>query len=794
MISERAPVYRGTPYVLDENYKTELRRRDRKITRPFFTNERNFGYVITSDIELKRLEKYIKALNPTVRCFDTETRNEDSDSIRGARMVGFSLSFGEEKWQNFYIPCGHTILEPYGRQISIDKLLQFIAKVLMVEGVTLGAHNMSYDMHILANHDLHIMKYVRKLKIGLYDTMVGSWMVDENQFKALKEQAKRRLKHKPYVGQLMTYSETVATVPNDVKRKHGLKANQKASINLVRVDIAGDYAINDSRAVLDLIPIYEVEMLKQDPLHERFHYFEMEYFHEAYKMERRGTKLNMPLLRRYKREIVRHIRRLEKELFQTVGYSFSTRSVPALTKLLYDELGFPVEHMTDPTKNKSNTSNPSTGKDALKTMLDYRRTQLEPMQEQIKKLEKNKRLKPIESKKLKRLKREADTLEQKLKIVKLISDVRLLHHLDSNFISGLLSKQVNGIIYPRFNQSGTVTGRLSSSEPNGQNMPNDVKDDDPRHAYSIRDLFIARKGYTLLVADFGNLELRILAHIAKDPALITAFMNGDDPHSSTAINMNTTHRLVKLGINPKELKNLAGTDKALLTFNDAKKNTYDLDGMFEKEAWTKDLFETYMYQGVDNSIDTLRKKMGDKETFKLLLRLQKEAKDLRAEGKLLNFAIIYGFGDDAIAQALNLRTTEEGKRKKTAYFKAYKGVYDWVQKIRREAEKVGFVETLLHKRRRKPSALQASNAPIQGTAGDIVKMAQVKLGNNPALRRMGFHQLLQIHDEIVSEVKTEFVEKAKFWMQKIMEHPLYEDLIVPLTAVPESGMTWNQCK
>jgi DNA polymerase I-like protein with 3'-5' exonuclease and polymerase domains len=775
-------------YVFDDLYKQYLSYRGAQVKRPHFTNERPFGYIITNEVELKRLEKYYEEFNPRIVCFDTETASED-DSIRKARMVGFSLSFGMEKWQNFYIPCNHLVLEPYGEQVFIDKLMKFIRKVLMREGIVLAAHNLTYDMHILANHGLHIMKHAKRLGIKLYDTMTASWLVDENLFKSLKFQAKLRLKHMPYVPHMKEYNEVVATVPNEVKRKHGLKPNEKATIDLVRIDVAGDYAINDSLAVRDLIPVYEKIMLKEEPLHDRFHYFEMVYIYEAYKMERRGTKLNMPLLRRYKRKITKHIRRLEAELYRAVGYSFSVRSTKALPKLLYEELGFPVEHWTDPTKNKSGTSNPSTGSEALETMLDYRRTLLEPMKKDLEKLEKKKKKTQATQRAIKKLKRQISELERKLHIVKLIHDVRLLRHLDSNFISGLLERQINGIIYPRFNQTGTVTGRLSSSDPNGQNMPNDVKDSDPRYEYSIRDLFIPRKGYVLLVADFSNLELRILAHIARDPLLIDMFLSRKDPHSTTAINMNSNHRLVKLGLTDAELKKLAGMDKQLKNYEN------NISELLKKEPKLVELIDKYIEPEAGcKTVAEMIKKLGDKNTVKLLYRLWKEAKDLRAEGKLLNFAIIYGFGDDAIAKALNLPTKEHGAKKKRDYFEAFRGVYKWINFIRKDAERKGYVETLLHKRRRKPSALQASNAPIQGTAGDIVKMAQIKLGNHPMLRKWGFHQLLQVHDEIVAEVKKEHWEKAKKVMKKLMEHPLAEDLVVPLEAEPEMGMTWNEAK
>lgn len=288
---------------------------------------------------------------------------------------------------------------------------------------------------------------------------------------------------------------------------------------------------------------------------------------------------------------------------------------------------------------------------------------------------------------------------------------------------------------------------------------------------------------------FSNLELRILAHIARDENLIQAFLNKEDPHSSTAINMNTGHRLVREGIEPTELKKLAGMDKVIYKYAD------NVLKMYDDEPKLISLIDKFIYKdGSQNSVKSYVAKMDNKQVYKLIARLQKEAKDLRAEGKLFNFAIIYGFGDEALAKSLGLRTAEQGKQKKLEYFRAYQGVARWVQNIRIKGQKQGYVTTLLGKKKRKPTATQASNAPIQGTAGDIVKKAQLKMDRHPVLRRLGFHQLIQVHDEIISEVPEEFEERAKFFMQVCMEHPLDEDLIVPLVAEPETGYTWNQCK
>jgi DNA polymerase I-like protein with 3'-5' exonuclease and polymerase domains len=271
--------------------------------------------------------------------------------------------------------------------------------------------------------------------------------------------------------------------------------------------------------------------------------------------------------------------------------------------------------------------------------------------------------------------------------------------------------------------------------------------------------------------------------------LYNAFWNKDDPHSSTAINMNNQHRLSRMGVTPAELKKLAGMDKVIYKYVD---NVLDL---YEKEPKLVEMIDKYIYKdGDQSSIKSMVKKLDNKQVYKMIARLQKEAKDLRAEGKLLNFAIIYGFGDGALAKALGLATDEQGRRKKNDYFRAYEGVARWVQNVRVKGKRQGYVTTLLGKKRRKPNDTQASNAPIQGSAGDIVKSAQLKLDRHPILRMLGFKQLMQIHDELICEVPEANVERAMYFMQRLMEHPLNEDLIVPLVAEPESGDTWNQCK
>src|SRR5690606_26548879 len=112
----------------------------------------------------------------------------------------------------YYLPCGHTVLEPYGEQLPVNKVVKFAEEFLLRKNTTIVFHNGIYDGHILANHGLHIFKHTRRLNIKLYDTMIASWLVDENLFKSLKFQAKLRLKHKPYVPEMREYNDTVSTV------------------------------------------------------------------------------------------------------------------------------------------------------------------------------------------------------------------------------------------------------------------------------------------------------------------------------------------------------------------------------------------------------------------------------------------------------------------------------------------------------------------------------------------------------------------------------------------------------
>jgi DNA polymerase-1 len=273
-----------------------------------------------------------------------------------------------------------------------------------------------------------------------------------------------------------------------------------------------------------------------------------------------------------------------------------------------------------------------------------------------------------------------------------------------------------GRIHTRWSQAVTATGRISSQDPNLQNIP-------IRTALgkSIRRAFVAPKGFHLVSADYSQIELRVLAHLSQDPVLVDAFRSGQDVHVRTAM----------------EIFGVA------------------------KDAVTE---------------------------------------EMRRRSKTINFGVIYGMGESALAKRLGI-TRSEAARFIDAYFERYKGVHAFMDKTMAEARRTEVVRTLFG-RKRNVSDLRntdrmrrayaeriAQNTPIQGTAADLLKMAMVKLGEPPA---PGARMVLTVHDELVFEVPLEHVEKAKARIREVMEtvHPFDVPLVVDVGA----GATWADAK
>jgi len=279
----------------------------------------------------------------------------------------------------------------------------------------------------------------------------------------------------------------------------------------------------------------------------------------------------------------------------------------------------------------------------------------------------------------------------------------------------------DGRLHTTLNQTGTTTGRMSSNNPNMQNIP--ARDG---LGEAIRNAFVAEKGHSFLAFDYSQVEMRILAILAKDEKLIKTFKEGKDVHSSVA-------------------------------------------------------------------------------SFVFGVPEDKVTKDMRRKAKVINFGIVYGMGVNALKDNLG-STRKEAQEFYDNYFKAFPKIANYFDGVKKDANQKGFTQTMFGRRRyfkgitssipyiRAMAERMAINAPIQGTAADIIKIAMKKADER--LKKEGLvdsvHLLLQIHDELIYEVKDESVSKAKEIIKNAMEH--FPDISLPLTVNVTSGKRWGQMK
>lgn len=316
----------------------------------------------------------------------------------------------------------------------------------------------------------------------------------------------------------------------------------------------------------------------------------------------------------------------------------------------------------------------------------------------------------------------ADVLE-KLRdehpIADLILEYRKYSKLMTTYITGLAKCIVDGKIHTTFNQTMTQTGRLSSSDPNLQNIS--VRDEEGRQ---IRSLFTAPEGHVLMSADYSQIELRMLAHMADEQAMIQAFLDDADIHTRTACQL--------YSVQPDEV-----TDQ------------------------------------------------------------------MRRVAKTVNFGIIYGQTDFGLAQTLGI-TRREAKEFMNIYFASYPNIHRYTNRIIEFCEEHGYVETLMHRRRLIPEIRDknfmtrefgkraAMNAPVQGSAADLIKLAMIAVKRKMEEQQVKSRLLLQIHDELILDVPEEEKDLMIGLVQEAMDHAM--DLLVPLKAGIHTGKSWDEAK
>lgn len=318
----------------------------------------------------------------------------------------------------------------------------------------------------------------------------------------------------------------------------------------------------------------------------------------------------------------------------------------------------------------------------------------------------------------------ADVLEKlrdKHPIVNFIMEYRQLAKLKSTYCDGLRAvvNPNTHRIHSVFTQTVTVTGRLSSTEPNLQNIPTRTE-----LGREIRKMFVAKDGYVLVDADYSQIELRVLAHIANDETMINAFRNNEDIHAVTASQV--------LGI-----------------------------------------------------------------------PLEDVTKEQRSSAKAVNFGIVYGIGEFSLAQDLHI-SVKEAKAYIESYLEKYNGVRNYMESIKEQAKKDGYVKTMLNRIRYIPELKSpnynirqfgervALNTPIQGTAADIIKLAMVRVDNRLINEGLKSKLILQVHDELIVEAHKDEVDKVKQILSEEMQGAM--ELNVPLKVDMSTGHSWYDAK
>jgi DNA polymerase-1 len=515
-----------------------------------------------------------------------------------------------------------------------------------------------------AGHNLKY-DYVVLARYGLevsplsFDTMIAEWLINPaSRNLGLKNLSWVRLDHQ------MTEIEA-------------LIGKGKSQISMAEVPIkeVAAYAADDAAVVLRLMPILRTEMKEAQAL-PLFRDLEMPLVRVLAEMEMTGIRLDTDFLGSMSESLGARLQEIEEKIHAAVGRTFNINSTQQLSIALFETLRLPPPDGT----RKTASGHYSTAASVLESMRGVH------------------------------------------PVVDWVLEHRELSKLKSTYVDAL-PQQVNsrtGRVHTSYNQAGSRTGRIASSDPNLQNIP--IRTEIGR---MVRNGFVASPGQQLLAVDYSQVELRIVAHMAQDKAMIAAFKAGQDIHATTAAAI----------------------------------------------------------YGIDISEVT---------------------KEQRRHAKAINFGLIYGMTAFGLTRTTDL-TLAESEDFVTEYFKQFPGVKRYLDGIRKQAAEQGYVETLLGRRRYFPGLVnpsnqqvrmreerEAINAPIQGTAADIMKIAMLQVP--AALKQAGVPAkiLLQVHDELVLESPQRFLRKAATIVQDVMES-VYK-LDVPLKTDARSGPNWGELK
>lgn len=510
----------------------------------------------------------------------------------------------------------------------------------------------------------HNLKYdfVMLAKNGLrpapltFDTMIAEWLTNPTSHNL-------GLKNLAWVRLDFRMTEITSLIGTGKKQ---------ISMAQVPIEKAASYAAMDAIAVIRLLPELQAE-LKANSAMKLFEEIEMPLITVLADMEMTGISLDIEFLKRMSTELQTRMNKIETSVFDYVGENFNINSTQQLSNAIFNRL-----KLTPPDGTR-------------RTEAGHFSTSAEVL----------------------------ETLQGKHPVIDLLLEYRELSKLKSTYLDALPA-QVNpttGRVHTSYNQAGSVTGRLASSDPNLQNIP--IRTELGRQ---VRQAFIAAPGYILLSVDYSQVELRIAAHMSKDEAMLAAFRADQDIHTATAAAILST-------------------------------------------------------------------------------TLDQVTKEQRRNAKAINFGLLYGMSAFGLTRTSEL-TLAEAEDFVEAYFKQFPGVKGYLDNMRRLAARHGYVETLLGRRRYFPGLKsggnpatkareerEAINAPIQGTAADIMKIAMIKVAAALKDAKLNGHMLLQVHDELVLECPRDELKKTVNIVRTMMENAY--NLDIPLKTEARQGHDWG---
>ncbi|PKA70144.1 MULTISPECIES: DNA polymerase I [Pseudomonas] len=570
-----------------------------------------------------------------------------------AQLVG--LSFAVQANEAAYIPLTHSYIG-VPEQLDRDTVLRALKPILEDPTKLKVGQHAKFDMNILANCAIGGDQNEGITVRGIaFDTMLESYVLNSTATRHDMDSLAQK-----YLDHTTVSFQDIAG-----------KGAKQLTFDQIALEQAGPYAAEDADITLRLHQTLFEKLSAIPSLASVLTDIEIPLVPVLARIERQGAFVDAELLGIQSIELGNKMVALEREAFEIAGEEFNLGSPKQLGVILYEKLGLPV-------LKKTAKGQPSTAEEVL-----------------------------------------AKLAEDDHRLPKVLMEHRSMSKLKSTY-TDRLPEQINprtGRIHTSYHQAVASTGRLSSSDPNLQNIP--VRTAEGRR---IRQAFVAPKGYKLLAADYSQIELRIMAHLSKDEGLMNAFRNNLDVHTATAA-----------------------------------------------------------------------------EVFKV--ELNEVTSDQRRGAKAINFGLIYGMGAQKLGKDIGV-DTKTAKAYIDTYFARYPGVREYMDRTRAQAADQGYVETFFGRRlylpeinsnkpqERAAAERTAINAPMQGTAADIIKKAMVAVDNWLATSGLDAKVILQVHDELVLEVREDLVEQVSSEIRLHMSEAAKLD--VPLLVEVGVGNNWDE--